>query len=114
MKKLTTNFLKNNKSKWMKNKLMKISADIIEIESNKYIQTLKNRFFKETIKIDDLFVTLVKEKRERFKMYKIRKKIRKIRNGKGDITMHTGKVKIIVKECHVQVNGTHFGDLSST
>ena len=74
MKKLTTNFLKNNKIKWMKNKLIKIRADIIEIESNKYIQTLKNRFFKETIKIDDLFVTLVKGKRERFKMYKIRKK----------------------------------------
>lgn len=76
MKKLTTNFLKNNKIKWMKNKLMKMRADITEIESSKYIQTLKNRFFKETIKIDDLFVTLVQEKRERFKMYKIRKKIR--------------------------------------
>lgn len=31
----------------------------------------------------------------------------KIRNGKGDITVGTGKVKIITRECHIQVNGTH-------
>lgn len=33
----------------------------------------------------------------------------KIRNGKGDMSVGTGRVKIVIKEYHVQVNGTHLG-----
>ena len=90
--------LKKNKQNQNQGKegniVIKIKAEINEIESKKMIQKInesKSWFFKKINKIGKALTRLIKKKREMTK-------INKIRNERGDITTNTKKRQMIVNK----------------
>ena len=87
--------------------IIKIRAEIIEIESKKMIQEIKESrswFFKNINKIDKLLTRLIKKKRERTQ-------INKIRNERGEIITDTTEVQRIVRNYYEEMYANKFENL---
>ena len=89
--------MKPNVSRWKE--IIKVRAEINEIESKKMIQKInesKSWFFEKINKIDKPLARLIKEKRERTQ-------INKIRNERGKITTDNKEIQRIVRKYYEQL-----------
>ena len=79
--------------------IIKIRAEINEIETNKTVAKIsktKRWFFEKINKIDKPLARLIKKKRERTQ-------INKIRNEKGEVTMDTAEIQSIIRDYYKQL-----------
>ena len=82
-----------------RNKIIKIRAEINDIEKKKTIEKIyetKSWFFEKINKIDKPLARLIKKKRERAHIYKLRKE-------KGEVTTETTEIQRIMRDYYKQL-----------
>ena len=85
--------------------IIKIRAEINEIETKKTIAKInKSWFFEKINKIDKPLARLIKKKRERIQ-------INKIRNEKGEVTTDTAEIQSILRDCNKQLYANKMDNL---
>ena len=90
-----------------KKEVIKIRAEINEIETNKTIARInktKSWFFEKINKIDKPLPRLIKKKREKTQ-------ISKIRNEKGEVTMNTTEIESFIRDYYKQLYANKIDNL---
>ena len=90
---------KNRQDLKLAEEVLKIRAEINEIETKKTIEKInetKSWFFQKINKIDKPLARLLKQKRERTQ-------INKIRNEKGEVTTHMTEIQRIMRDYYMQL-----------
>ena len=98
-----------NRSYTQQKKLIKIQAELNEIETRRTVEQInktRSWFFERINKIDKPLASLLKKKREKTQ-------INKIMNEKGEITTNTKEIQMILKTYHEKLYVNKLGNLEN-